>query len=129
MAKRGRPRRVQVLKSTPTRAQNGGNGDSSRCNLAAPTVQNQIDPNLIDVEVVQDVPPAILKETRDAIERIVENPSSGESSGKIGSGKARVENQPYLRAVKGAVGEFDNGDPNPLAGNRDTRRGLQLSNE
>ncbi|GAB2271211.1 hypothetical protein Dimus_006054 [Dionaea muscipula] len=43
---------------------------------------------------------------------------------------AMPRDEPYLQALqKGTTVDVDGQAPNPLAGNRDTRRGLQLSNE
>ncbi|GAB2295554.1 hypothetical protein Dimus_029717 [Dionaea muscipula] len=43
---------------------------------------------------------------------------------------AVLRDEPYLQALqKGTAVDVEGQAPNPLAGNRDTRRGLQLSNE
>ncbi|GAB2288382.1 hypothetical protein Dimus_022714 [Dionaea muscipula] len=45
-------------------------------------------------------------------------------------GQESSQDQPYLQAVKqGAEVEMEHQDPGAIAGNRDTRRGIQLSNE
>ncbi|GAB2279432.1 hypothetical protein Dimus_014072, partial [Dionaea muscipula] len=79
------------------------------------------DSALIDAEVIQANSALIVGECSQKVE-IEEDLAWGD--------RAEVPRSPYLRAVKnGLEGDCDQKLPNPLADNRDTRRGFQLSNE
>ncbi|GAB2297077.1 hypothetical protein Dimus_031178 [Dionaea muscipula] len=119
MAKRGRPKKIQRPRSSLMLA--AGVEGSKDCVAGDGLAMVAVDePALVDAEVVQ-----------------VNGLSLGECSHQINlteevnrDHRVELPRSPYLQAVKnGVVGDCDQKIPNPLAGNLDTRRGLQLSNE
>ncbi|GAB2272785.1 hypothetical protein Dimus_007604 [Dionaea muscipula] len=140
MAKRGRPKRVQASRSSPSRSVGGGRdvkSASSALILSDPAhVGNPILPGTSGSTVgAQDLglgEADLLTEGEQCL--IGEELSAEETDGGIGAAKTSTQIQapaapfPYLRAVQGDGGD-DSQISNPLVGNRGTRRGLQLSNE
>ncbi|GAB2272354.1 hypothetical protein Dimus_007178 [Dionaea muscipula] len=122
MAKRGRPKKVQLPRSTPPKGPAVGDVELKEGKAGdALAVVSLIESDLIDAEVIQGSEALIVGKCCREI-AIEEEPAWGDRS--------EGPRSPYLRAVKNGLGvECDQHPPNPLASNRDTKQGLQLSNE
>ncbi|GAB2294464.1 hypothetical protein Dimus_028670 [Dionaea muscipula] len=129
MSKPGRPKCVQPSKTSPIRGSGEKEGSGEHHSMNAPSGETLSGRILEDPVVILVGDPVLVHGAIDAGGKDGFPRREIEKDGAWGEDND-LQHKPYLRvAQKGVGADVDARAPNHLTGNRDTRRGLQLSNE